>query len=365
MPSHRSWSKPGKHHAPEDNVFYAPNNSKGTARKEPIDVVNNREVDLHKVGISLVGHVQINIRNLLNPFNPTADIAHDVSQLELLTPLVRPYGCGPVAPEDWMVLRTYGRIIEVRDGLRMDDSAVTVCDRDFKRFYQEAVRSIGSKSDKDSPSFVITTIENNFRGVMDKLWHRYMFPFGSFAYHTNIQGGHSNDLGPYKKHMHMGAATGRDGARLMINPYSVSYADILYLCNTIGYPQRFLYTTGIILWAKKMGVNLLLHRRYDNNNNMVFNHLDRFYTLEKYLHVFGSIWLHIQVLQSNKWDVGGGWAETRASLEDIYQQMLKEFDVNRELLEVCVQNMTLKDVNTNVNFIQSFFRSASRLSDSK
>lgn len=57
---------------------------------------------------------------------------------EMMTPLVRPYGCGPVAPADWLVLRTYQRIVEMRDEMRMDEDGLCIGDRTFKRRYQQA-----------------------------------------------------------------------------------------------------------------------------------------------------------------------------------------------------------------------------------
>ena len=44
---------------------------------------------------------------------------------------------------------------------------------------------------------------------------------------------------------------------LFINPHSVTAADILYLCNTTNYLERYMYIIGIIIWAKRYGCNLL------------------------------------------------------------------------------------------------------------
>ena len=50
----------------------------------------------------------------LNP----KEIADNV---EMLVPLIRPYGCGPVAPSNDLVLRTYDRILEVRNEMRFTE----------------------------------------------------------------------------------------------------------------------------------------------------------------------------------------------------------------------------------------------------
>lgn len=54
---------------------------------------------------------QLPIKELLNGFWPTDNVSEDIKQVENVAPFVRPYGCGPVAPSEWLVLRTYMNIL--------------------------------------------------------------------------------------------------------------------------------------------------------------------------------------------------------------------------------------------------------------
>lgn len=197
---------------------------------------------------------------------------------EMLTPLIRPYGCGPVAPADWLVLRTYQRIVEMRDEMRMDEQGLCIGDRTFKRRYQQAetdirrynkqppetrseaarkgdsgVEQSRSGPEKTGPHPRIRSptyaVRSAFRYLTDKHWHRYMLPFGCFFYdrvnttaNDSSWNGWIESLVPCKAN-----------PSLRINPYSVTAADILYLCNTTGYLERFMFVIGVILWAKQRG----------------------------------------------------------------------------------------------------------------
>lgn len=41
-------------------------------------------------------------------------MAKDIKAIEMVTPMVRPYGCYPKAPLDWVSLRTYAKILVFR-----------------------------------------------------------------------------------------------------------------------------------------------------------------------------------------------------------------------------------------------------------
>jgi hypothetical protein len=96
------------------------------------------------------------------------------------------------------------------------------------------------------------SVHKAFEYLNDKFWHRYLFPFGCFQWEE------------IPVTTHNGWKDWADGMckrdERYVNIYSVTAADILYLCNTVGYLERFIYIVGVILWAKKHGCNLL---RYD------------------------------------------------------------------------------------------------------
>ena len=146
--------------------------------------------------------------------------------IELLVPLIRPYGCGPVAPSDDIVLRTYDKILELRDEIRFTELGLAVGDRTFVRCYQRALRDKaryemapdGLKREADNAKFkgvryvfsgtntngkkrypIIRkasdsevadgvlrkpeyAVQKAFEYLGDKHWHRYMFPFGCYFY---------------------------------------------------------------------------------------------------------------------------------------------------------------------------------------
>lgn len=231
-------------------------------------------------GTSYVAGKEIDIGGLLAHFHVNeADPVDMADKIEMVTPLMRPFGCGPVAPSRWLVLRTYQRIIEVRDETRMDDNGLAIGDRTFKRCYQRAQRElVDEKMLHESVLDRAGTVEPSFRYITDKLWHRYLFPFGTFIYQVPTNGGKFETN--WRKYM---LSAQRDN-HLVMNPYSVTAADVLYLCNTGGYLDRYLYLIGIILWAKRHGVNLLMHVRPKHSRPGACHkasRLDRFYTLPR------------------------------------------------------------------------------------
>jgi hypothetical protein len=116
-----------------------------------------------------------------------------------------------------------------------------------------------------------------------------------------------------------------------VNPYSVTAADVLYLCNTIGYLERFIYVLGVILWAKKYGCNLLRFNRKPGRYHVDSN-FRTFISLERFFHVFGSIHMHRKVLMANKQEVGGNWNEMLDVLDRLETKMCQEFAVAKHSL---------------------------------
>lgn len=389
IPSHQqkkrpSVTRPGKNGFPLDqknpSVAVAPGKFERTHSLLPRGTKDHEQIreETRARGESFVAGVHIDIAHLLRGFHLTDNHADATENVEMVTPLMRPYGCGPVAPSNWVVLRTYQRIIEVRDETRMDDTGLAIGDRTFKRCYQLAQLELGSRGrggggggGPSGPSGGLNTgvgfsderaiaIFNSFRYVSDKLWHRYLFPFGTFLYRN--PGTTSKTEANWKKWM---LDTPRDTSHVM-NPYSVTAADILYLCNTGGYLDRFLYLIGIILWARRNGVNLLHHLRSNRAKPGTChkqNKLDQFYTLEKHLHVFGSIRLHLWVMESNKQDVGGNWTETMETLHRLNAQLTTEFGVDPNMIESHLKPMTIRSMATQLHGLKHFFSQAARVDE--
>lgn len=304
---------------------------------------------------------------------------------EMLTPLIRPYGCGPVAPADWLVLRTYQRIVEMRDEMRMDEQGLCIGDRTFKRRYQQAEADIrrfeqhkaevqknaeeagergldmstfGDENHAPNPRLrsPANAVRWAFKYLTDKHWHRYLFPFGCFFYDR------VGATDPSWKGWVDSLVPCKANPALRINPYSVTAADILYLCNTTGYLERFTFIIGVILWAKQRGCNLLIHTAAKTSADY-----RTFVTLEKHLHLFGSIYLHRRVLESNKIDVGGNWTETLEMLNRLENECYTEFGLSevRVALRRDLDNMTVERVKSNVSTLQSVFPKCARIAESR
>lgn len=304
-------------------------------------------------GVSFVGGREINIRELLRGFWPSEDVPSDVKRIENVMPFIRPFGCGPMAPQEWLVLRTYARIVEVRDEIRMDDTGMAVGDRTFKRCYQTALEDVKSISAGDTKRRG-EAIHQAFLPVQDKLWHRYLFPFGTYA--VKVSQSNNKPESDVKETM----LVSRD-KRSMMNPFSVAAADILYLCNTAGYLSRFLYIIGVIIWAKNNGCNLLHHHRQKKRAGS--SKLDEYFSLEKHLHFFGSIYLHINVMECNQGQVGGNWNETVTELKRLYQAAASEFGMNLGRFEEQVRDLTIRSVVGSFSAVTAFFSKANRVQE--
>ena len=92
--------------------------------------------------------------------------------------------------------------------------------------------------------------------------------------------------------------------------------------------------------------------------------LDQFYTAEKYLHLIGSIWLHLEVLKKNERSQGGSWEQIITNLELLYHAVVAEFNVKDKEAELYFKLMVMSEITPgNLTAIQAFFPSASCPSD--
>ena len=334
------------------------------------------------------------------------DAKEIADSIEMRVPLVRPYGCGPVAASDEVVLRTYDRIIEVRDEVRFTDRGLAVGDRTFKRCYHQARRAV-ARYDFASPAlrraaddaglkgvhFVYTqtistrrvgdkeirypeirkadeneipdgvlrqpkyAVLKHFEYLNNNPWHRYLFPFGCFFWekpadsHKGWKEWNSSLLTPPSK------------SDVRINPYSVSTVDILYLCNTDGYLERFVFVIGVIHWAKCWGVDLLrYHKKPSVKTDADFR---SFVTLERYLHFFGSIHLHKKVIEETNSAIGGHWTKMVEMLDHLETKCCQEFNVPKHSLNGDFDNMTVKKNVKNLSSLVQVFPACTILGKTK
>jgi hypothetical protein len=314
--------------------------------------------------------------------------AEEISQnVEMLEPLVRPYGCGPVAPGSWLVLRTYQKIIEVRDEMRFDEFGLCIGDRTFKRAYHQALRDIALYNAAGSQTQTLAqaagtkgvpvdrvngvsmpnarirnptaAIEHSFAYLLDKHWHRYLLPFGCYFFEPPKSDGQAwSEWKTYNSPSNRSAtsmtttATSSNVTPYFINPFSVTAADILYLCNTSGYLDRFLFVVGIILFAKKNDVNLLRHTRKHSDSSYRL-----FVTMEKHIHLFGSLYMHRKVLHENNHMVGGNWTESVELLDRLETECCTWFGVDKNSLNRDFDTMIVEKLSS-LNNVMNYFPSA-------
>ena len=376
--------KPQQHHVRTDK----PNQyDKAIIRKNETKTDSTRD----ELIVAIITDLVLDVEG--DPLDMKTASPHEVAKnVELCNPMVRPYGCGPVAPAEWIVLRTYQKIIELRDEIRFDTLGITQGDQTFKRRYQQALRDIHKwkqyTETKEKPptkgewaqagsheSFWFKNdylrneteaVEHAFKDLKNKYWHRYMFPFACFFLEKQSMG----PLMPWVEagHMLSGNANIGTSGSVCINPYSVTATDVLYLCNTTGYLERFVFVIGILLWAKRNGCNLLKHeksRYMDRKSAPRDQAVIDFFTMDKHFHVFGSIYMHRRVLECNKMDVGGNWNEMLEILDQLETEMMNEWGLDKHALRRDFEHMIVKSTKHTLTTLKSAFPSVSKVGEIK
>lgn len=316
-----------------------------------------------------------------------------IRNIELIRPLLPPVGCGPIAETQWMKLGTSDAIIAMRDELQMSKSGWTAGDRTWRRCKMRAERDIerfealseskqqecknakfkgipvpttpsahayvlqvGDTELDRQPLYMVRSpkyaILKAFQPILDKCWHRFMFPMGCYILD---RGSSSETTGEVWKEWVADMQPQQVGGVAFINPFSVTAADILYLCNVRGYLDRLLYSLIVIEWAQERGVNLLIHRRMrttedGNGNNWAdledgITPAEQYVSIEKHLHVFGCIRNHLEVLQNNYNFVGGYWDEKIKQLKKLYHSLQAQFHISPGSLDADLDKFLVREVN--------------------
>lgn len=327
-----------------------------------------------------------------------------VKHTEMQIPLRMPMGCGPVACGSWFKIGNTEKIVGMRDQILMNEMGVTLGDQTFKRCYQRAYQEIkryerlsdsekkqcaearragiedpnrnptrryipelDERSGKLKPVRRIRTpywaIVCAFGHILDKHWHRYLFPFGCYWLDRGSAGDASSQ--GWKEWL----SDMPKKNNLVINPHSVTCADILYLCNTVGYLERLIYVAVIILWAKGHGVNLMIHgiprsARLDmEDRGHDGSAYDQFISLEKHMFVFGCLHNHRSTLSENKMYVGGNWANEIMALENVEKKMYRAFGINNGELKNDFERFMIRDIKGNASALTTVFKRSQTISD--
>ena len=341
--------------------------------------------------------------------------------IELLPPLLPPVGCGPIADVNWLKLGTAERIIALRDETIMTMEGWTCGDRTWRRckmraehdidrfrnlsrdmqakVLEQGLRGLDVSRSSQSATYQLQTkngvvetrqsvtvvrapmfaILKAFAPILDKSWHRYMFPFGcyflsrnspNFPEVRNRDNVHNADIvdtglwDEWRRDLLVKNTTGNP-----INPCSVSAADILYLCNVRGYIDRLLYTMLVVEWAKEHGVNLLVHQRIVTSEGGSPSLGERpeaatqFISLEKHLHFFGCIHNHLETIRTNYNFVGGYWDEKLKQMKQLYESLQARFNITPGTLDAEFRPFLIHEVGEGRNAITDIFKNAGRVAE--
>lgn len=314
--------------------------------------------------------------------SPTTPLRHIVRHIEQMKLLLPPVGCGPIAETNWIKLGTSDLIIAMRDELQMNKNGVTIGDRTWRRCKMRAETEIqryeslneearircdkaGIKGIEDpgkSPTYILQVgdeekerktktfircpkyaIMKAFAPILDKCWHRYMFPFGCYFLDRGSNTESTSEV------WRDWASDLIQNNNLAMNPYSVTSSDILYLCNVRGYLDRMLYILVVLEWAKERGVNLLIHRRMRNSDESSFfsedeiSPAEQYISAEKHIFVFGSIQNHLETITNNYNFVGGYWDEKIRQLRKLYDSLQVKFRLTPGSLDTEFETFLIKD----------------------
>ena len=236
--------------------------------------------------------------------------------IELLPPLLRPYGCGPIAPKTWWTMQTYAALLETRDETRMGPGAMACGDRTVKRCYMRACQG--------APDF--ERIRACFHSLMTNThWHQILLPFGIILFEQFEVKQILKDLVMLSTKRTV-VEGGQKTVPHFLSPYSVGCNDVLYLCNTSGYMERYMFVLATILWAKMNGVNLLI---CNNGKGKGKSKTCTYVTYERHLYLFGSIIMTRRVIEANRHDVGGNWIEYLDMLQRMENDLMTAFNVDK------------------------------------
>lgn len=324
--------------------------------------------------------------------------------IELFVPLIKPNGCGPLAHAEYIKLGTFDLITEMCNETRYNEQGLALGHRTIKRLYQQSVRDIsryqhasedlkraadaagirgvpyvfvgrGTRDDdtgkaaypiireapKDTqPDGMLRApkyaVQKNFEYLNDKFWHRYLLPFGCFFVER-----------PQEKHQGwkdwlLGMRSPASNKDIVINPYSVTAADMLYLANTSGWIPRLYFTLYVLRWAMEdYKVNLLqYHRNSTCSTDAAFR---MFVSLERHMHLFGCIHMLRSVITQHQVQNPGYWTETIRKLDKVMAQCCTLFGTDQDAFGGDFNNMIVTNRPSNLSTLSQVFPKCARIKD--
>lgn len=172
-----------------------------------------------------------------------------------------------------------------------------------------------------------------FDMVNNHFWHRYMLPFGCYFYTEVSTDATQHGWRDWKAGLHSVS-----GGRLYISPFSVTYADLLNMAVSAPYMLRFKeFITSLLYILQREGdggsCNILrYHRRRGYNTDISFR---RFVTMERYLHLLGSVYLMNRAcMENNDENMGVGTENELNSLQSHWNTLLSVLKLSEVKKEI-------------------------------
>ena len=257
-------------------------------------------------------------------FKKTPDTDSFSGLKEDMPSIIRPTGCAPIGPVNWMALRTYDRIIETREEQRPSYSLETIGCRTIARCWQRgcAIAKEYERNDQSDALYGSNWRKERLKRLTHVIshirsghWHMWMFPIGPIVFTECNDKSTNIPISEFSR------------------PYWVCWADVVYLFHCRHYISRFMNVYHMIIWFMEHDANLL----YVPNDEQM--------TALRYTYAFASLHLHIQIIAKQNRDIGGMWSETLDHLRNLQKVLHRRFaDATGEIMNTFCNQFSVKSV---------------------
>lgn len=261
-------------------------------------------------------------------------------EVEVVLAIRRPFGCSPIGPVQWMAFQSYDLIIETveekvpnRDHLDCGHATMRRLRLELKNLKaREAAKQQGAgaqvlpgvavepkQDDELQRKEARKAARSRTRHIYEQLiapyrachWHIWLCPIGPYIVSENVTDSLTNI------------------------PYAVCWADIVYLFHSVNYWQRFCDVYHTIMEYMKEGINILI------------NPDDSWMTYMRYVHVFSSLYIHIQVLEKFNARIGGYWECENGPLQTlrkVQKDLHREWEMDSVEIGILAEQFSVENI---------------------
>lgn len=270
--------------------------------------------------------------------------------VEVVPRIRRPFGCSPVGPTAWLAVQSYDLNIETCEGMIPNRDNLDFGHQTMRRLRLELQAELAKSSaeagdDGTLPGFpsskkrqrkddgktseggVLAQSDTkrkegrkNARSQARSLFEQLIFPYRHSHWHIWLC-----PIGPY--------IVDELAADSAINlQYAVCWADIVYLFHCKHYHQRFCDVYHTIMEFMRAGVNILIDPE------------DSWLTYIRYMHVFSSIYIHIQVMEKYNSRIGGNWDDVIDTLRNIQRDLHREWEMDPVEIGLMAEQFSVENI---------------------